>query len=78
MKKGLSLALASSVCLCLAGCKGGKGVLAWLLIPVAVLALLLALMRTYNHYQYMQKAKKQDFTCPVTKATHLWDVKPLT
>lgn len=59
MKKGLSLALGGSFCLCLAGCSGGGGFLAWLLIPVAILALGLALLRTYNHYQYMQKVKKR-------------------
>ena len=58
MKKGILFGLCACLSLLLAGCKNGGGIWSALLIILSVLLLALAALRSYNHYQYLQRAKK--------------------
>lgn len=58
MKKGILFSMCCFLSLFLAGCKSGGGIWSALLIILGVLILALAALRSYNHYQYLQRARK--------------------
>ena len=58
MKKAILFGLCACMPFFLAGCKNGGGIWPVLLIIIALLVLALAGLRSYNHYQYLQRAKK--------------------